>query len=194
LAAEIGFANAYTGGRAGPVLSSTIGKGLHSGLDLFPISSARAITDDFVRIDANLKASEAARNSSGFLAFSTGRATVYRVDTAGFPARVLTNKNGAISIPTVLTKSGDERALFVGFNKSRAEEFLLINRGGNGTISSFEVPTSVLRDITSRSSLEGAARTGPLRVDISKAPAQFGLRESSDIDLLRRSAIQGTGN
>ncbi|WP_049721647.1 hemagglutinin repeat-containing protein [Gilvimarinus polysaccharolyticus] len=113
--------------------------------------------------------------------------TVYRVDDNGFDPRIASDG----SIPTITTKKGGERALFVNFGQAdRAKEFALVNRNGNATITAVDVDASLLNKLRSTSvhDLDGAAvklnPNAPLKVDI-KAPDQFGLKTPEHIQWLR---------
>lgn len=72
----------------------------------------------------------------------------------------------------------------------RAADFALINRGGKATIMAVEVDASLLDELRATAVLdtsEGAPLNphAPLRVDVAKAPDQFGLRTSEHIQKLR---------
>lgn len=94
-------------------------------------------------------------------------------------------------MPVVTTSAGNERALFVNIGQPlRAKEFALVNRGGNATVTAVEVDASLLEKLRATAVYDKsqAARlnpTAPLRVDINKAPDQFGLRTPEQIQLLR---------
>ncbi|TKC89438.1 hypothetical protein FAZ69_10900 [Trinickia terrae] len=113
--------------------------------------------------------------------------TVYRVDDIGFAPRI--SSDG--TIPVVTTRSGNERALFVNFGQpQRAQEFALVNRGGNATVTAVEVDASLLEKLRAAAVYDksGAATlnpNAPLKVDINKAADQFGLRTPEQIQWLR---------
>jgi hypothetical protein len=131
---------------------------------------------------------------AGRKAAGEGTVTLYRVDDAAFPPRVATDG----SIPIVTTRSGGERALFVNIGQpERAAEFALVNRRGNATVTAVEVDASILQKLRDtavfdRSAAAALHPTAPLRVDISKAPDQFGLRTPEHIQMLRDAIIPGT--
>jgi len=91
----------------------------------------------------------------------------------------------------VTTKSGNERALFVNIGQpERAKEFALLNRGGNATITAVEVDASLLEKLRATAVYDKSADAAllpnaPLRVDINKAPDQFGLRTPDHFQWLR---------
>ena len=113
--------------------------------------------------------------------------TLYRVDDAGFAPRIAADG----SVPVVTTGSGSERALFVNIGQPlRAKEFALINRNGNATVTAVDVNISLLEELRATSVYDKSAAvklnpTAPLRVDINKAPDQFGLRTPQQIQMLR---------
>jgi len=120
-------------------------------------------------------------------AYNNQTVTIYRVDDNNFDLRILSDG----SIPVVTTKNGNERALFVNIGQpQRAKEFAQVNRNGNATITAVEADASILERLRSTSvhdlSPDAALNpTAPLRVDINKAPDQFGLRTSEQIQMLR---------
>lgn len=120
--------------------------------------------------------------------------TLYRVDDAGFAPRI--GQDG--SVPVVTTKSGNERALFINIGQpERAKEFALVNRGGNVKITAVEVDVSLLERLRAMSVYDRSPDVGlypnaPLRVDINKAPDQFGLRTPEHFDWLRESIRPNT--
>ena len=113
--------------------------------------------------------------------------TLYRVDDAGFAPRIAADG----TVPVVTTRSGSERALFVNIGQPlRAQEFALVNRGGNAKVTAVEVDVSLLEKLRTTAVYDkGAAAklnpTAPLKVDINKAPDQFGLRTPEQIQWLR---------
>jgi RHS repeat-associated protein len=113
--------------------------------------------------------------------------TVYRVDDNAFEPRI----SGGGEIPVVTTKKGNERALFVNIDQpQRAKEFALVNRNGNATITAVEADASLLEKLRNQSVFDKSEAaslnpTAPLRVDIHKAPDQFGLRTPEQIQMLR---------
>jgi len=120
--------------------------------------------------------------------------TLYRVDDAGYAPRIAADG----SVPVVATKAGNERALFVNIGQpERAKEFALVNRGGNATVTAVEVDASLLErlratSIYDRSPDVGLYPNAPLRVDINKAPDQFGLRTPEHFDWLREAVKPNT--
>ena len=119
-----------------------------------------------------------------------GTVILYRVDDAAFAPRI--SADG--TVPIVTSRSGGERALFVGFDQSRAVEFAQVNRKGNATITSVEVDASFLdrlraTSVYDKSPAAGLRPNAPLLVDINKGVDQFGLRTSQQIQMLR-DAIQ----
>jgi len=71
------------------------------------------------------------------------------------------------------------------------------NRKGNATVTSVEADAELLenlrkRSIYDKSSEAATKKTAPLKVDINKAPYQYGLRTKEDIDLLRDSIDPST--
>jgi LysM repeat protein len=120
--------------------------------------------------------------------------TLYRVDDVQFAPRIAADG----SIPFVATRSGDERTLFINIGQpERAAEFAVVNRGGNATITAVEVDASIVPRLRGTSVLDTseAARLNPfapLRVDVTKAPDQFGLRTSDHIQMLRDAIRPGT--
>jgi hypothetical protein len=116
---------------------------------------------------------------------TTSTTTVYRVDDNAFAPRI----SGDGTIPSITTRKGGERALFVNFGQpERAKDFALVNRNGNATVTAVDVNTSLLDRLraTSVHDLTAAKTntTAPLQVDI-KAADQFGLRTPQQIQLLR---------
>lgn len=98
----------------------------------------------------------------------------------------------------VTTGSGGERALFVNIGQpERAKEFALVNRGGNATVTAVEVDASLLDRLRATAVYDKGSDvklnpTAPLRVDINKAPDQFGLRTPEQIQWLRDAIKPGT--
>jgi hypothetical protein len=113
--------------------------------------------------------------------------TLYRVDDAGFAPRITADG----SIPIVRTSTGGERALFVNIDQPlRAKEFNDVNRNKNAIITAVEVDASFLEKLRTTAIYDKgtAVRSNsmaPLRVDINKAPDQFGLRTPEQIQWLR---------
>ncbi|THB69317.1 MAG: hypothetical protein D6B28_11690, partial [Gammaproteobacteria bacterium] len=120
--------------------------------------------------------------------------TLYRVDDAAFPPRITPDG----SVPVVTTKAGNERALFVNIGQTkRAKEFASINRGGNAKVTAVEVDASLLEKLRTTAVYDksAAARlnpSAPLKVDINKAPDQYGLRTREQIQWLRDAIKPGT--
>jgi hypothetical protein len=118
---------------------------------------------------------------------------LYCVDDIAFAPRI--SLDG--SVPLVTTSKGGERALFVNIGQPlRAQEFALINRNGNATVTAVEVDVTLLERLrtTAVHDLSSAARlnpNGPLKVDIA-TPDQFGLRTSEQIQMLRDAIRPGT--
>ncbi len=123
---------------------------------------------------------------------TSGRVRVYRVE--GTPnARIAIDEHGAVAI------ADDTKVLFLNFgNRARAEQFFAqkLEQGLSGAqIKSFDVPQQFLNEL--RASAVGefkstAAPGQPIRVDVTKAPDQFGLRPEQ-IKALQDAIIQGTG-
>ena len=120
--------------------------------------------------------------------------TVYRVDDKDFKPRIADDG----TVPVVKTKSDKERALFINIGQpDRAKKFALENRKGNATVTSVEADAELLENLRKRSIYDKSAeaatnKTAPLKVDINKAPDQYGLRTKEDIDLLRDSIDPST--
>ncbi len=130
-----------------------------------------------------------------FVATNSGKTvTLYRVDDAGFAPRIQADG----TVPVVTTGSGGERALFVNIGQpQRAKEFALVNRGGNATVTAVEVDASLLERLRTTSVYDKApdvklSPTAPLRVDVNKAPDQFGLRTPEQVQWLRDAIKPGT--
>jgi len=123
-------------------------------------------------------------------------ATVYRVDDANFSPRIAADG----TVPEVLTKKGNERALFVNVDQpARAKEFALNNRQGNATVTSVEVDASYVEKLRENAVLDtspaAAANPGaPLVVDVNKAPDQFGLRTPEQIQEFRDAIVPDSVN
>jgi filamentous hemagglutinin len=86
-------------------------------------------------------------------------------------------------------------------SKARAEQYLAqkLAKGLPGAeVKSFEVPSSFLEElrasaVTERQlSLDPSLAGRPLRVDITKAPDQFGVRPAQ-IEALEKAIVQGSG-
>ncbi|MCA9091438.1 MAG: hypothetical protein KDA90_22715 [Planctomycetaceae bacterium] len=125
---------------------------------------------------------------------------VYRVE-GSVNARLVIGEGGTVAI------LDGENTLFLNFgSKARAEEYLAqkLNPAQKmgplpgATIKSFEVRKSVLDELRRTAVTESdlfrnpALKGRPLRVDIRKAPDQFGLR-SAQIERLKEFIIQGSG-
>jgi RHS repeat-associated protein len=125
--------------------------------------------------------------------------TVYRVDEIQFP-RVEILPDGRVAIPDVRTNSGEVRDLFINVNQRQRAEILLQRRERQNkpaVIKAFEVEPSYVDKLRRESILEDDVKTDGsdkiLRVDVNKAPDQFGLRTEAQINDLRNAIIQGTG-
>ncbi|MFT3728253.1 MAG: LysM peptidoglycan-binding domain-containing protein [Terricaulis sp.] len=122
---------------------------------------------------------------------------VFRVEGAG-NQRVVIGGNGSVEIPKVLTRSGDERNLFLNFGDyDRALEFQAqhIEAFPDTTIKSFQVPRSFLDDLRTNAVTEPERSLypdSPVVVDTTKAVDQYGL-SGRQIDQLRQVIIQGSG-
>ena len=119
----------------------------------------------------------------------TATVTAYRVDSNNHDRRILSDG----TVPVVTTSKGKERALFINFNqRERAISFALENRNGQATITMMEVKLSLLEELrkTAVHDLHDTNPEAPLRVDVSKAPDQFGLRTSKQIQIFRESIIK----
>lgn len=120
--------------------------------------------------------------------------TVFRVEGSA-NTRVLIGNDGSVGII-------GNQTLFLNFgSRSRAQEFLArrLAQGFAGTVARrFEVPQSFLDDLRAAAITEAelfanpGLRGRPLRVDITRAPDQFGLRPAQ-IEELRQDIIQGSG-
>ena len=119
----------------------------------------------------------------------TATVTAYRVDSNNHDRRILSDG----TVPVVKTSKGKERSLFINFNqRERAISFALENRNGQATITMMEVKLSLLEELrkTAVHDLHDTNPEAPLRVDVSKAPDQFGLRTSKQIQIFRESIIK----
>ncbi|MBW4603682.1 MAG: hypothetical protein KME29_29965 [Calothrix sp. FI2-JRJ7] len=124
--------------------------------------------------------------------FVRGRTTVYRVE--GTPnARVSIKPGGQVAIQ-------GNNSLFLNFGqRARAEDYLarkVEQRLPDARIKSFKVPRNFLNEIRTSAVDESLAKKSfpdrPFRVDVTKAPDQFGLRKPQ-IQTLRSNIIQGSG-
>ena len=122
---------------------------------------------------------------------------VYRVE--GVPNSHVTIGEGGV----VAIKQGNKTIFFNFGSRARAEQYLSqkldpmqkLGPVPGATVRSFEVPESFLDAIRSGSVPEHLAKkypNAPIRVDITKAPDQFGLRPEQ-VESMRRTIIQGTG-
>ena len=157
------------------------------------VSLPKGVTSASVLADA-LPAGSAARSSkvlgaAGEVPNSGKTVTLYRVDDASYAPRIAPDG----SVPVVATRAGSERALFVNIGQpERAKDFALVNRGGNATVTAVEVDASLLERLRATSVYDRSPDVGlypnaPLRVDIKKAPDQFGLRTPEHFDWLREA-------
>ncbi|MEJ2612712.1 MAG: hypothetical protein P8179_22305 [Candidatus Thiodiazotropha sp.] len=153
--------------------------GTKRGLDVEP-STSRPSTSGTMQVGTN--------------APNKNTVTVYRVDDNAFGPRI----SGDGEIPVVTSKKGKERPLFINIDQpQRAKEFALVNRNGNATITAVEADASLLEKLRTQSVFDKgeAVRlnpTAPLRVDIHKAPDQFGLRTPEQIQMLREAIDPST--
>ncbi|MDS0526551.1 peptidoglycan-binding protein [Clostridium sp. SHJSY1] len=112
---------------------------------------------------------------------------------------------GTINERITIGKSGEvviqdsNKTLFLNFgDKQRANDFLIkrLSQGmGDVSIKSFEVPKEFFDKINAEAVLESEVSKfpgRPLRVDITKAENQFGLR-SEQIKILEKEIIRGSG-
>jgi RHS repeat-associated protein len=127
---------------------------------------------------------------SGF-AYKATTTTVYRVEGSG-NARVLVDGSGNINI------QGDQ-TLFLNFGqKARAEQFLQkrLDQGFSDTnTKTFDVRNRFVNELRQQAVLESEVRqfpTMPIRVDVTKAPDQFGLR-ANQFESLNNAIIPGSG-
>lgn len=127
-------------------------------------------------------------------AAGSDRVIIYRVDDITFPPRITADGK----IPVVTTRAGGERALFINIDQpARAAEFAMVNRGGKATVTAVEADPLVLERLRATAVVDTSRAASlnpkaPLRVDIKKAPDQFGLRTPEQIQMLRESLIPGT--
>jgi hypothetical protein len=128
--------------------------------------------------------------ASGF-AYKATTTTVYRVEGSG-NARVLVDGSGNINI------QGDQ-TLFLNFGqKARAEQFLQkrLDQGFSDTnTKTFDVRNRFVNELRQQAVLESEVRqfpTMPIRVDVTKAPDQFGLR-ANQFESLNNAIIPGSG-
>jgi YD repeat-containing protein len=140
------------------------------------------------------RASDVSNVGGGNAASAGGRnVTMYRVDTNGFPRRIL--PDGTVPVISDNAK-GWERALFVNFGQpERAREFALKLRKGQATVTAVEVDASLLDKLRAISVTEKESKGSngaPLRVDVDKAPDQYSLRRKSHIQWLREAIVPGS--
>ena len=117
---------------------------------------------------------------------------VFRVE-GSINERIIIGKNGQVAI------ENSQKSLFLNFGDSeRANEFLAkrLSQGMTDvSIKTFEVTKSVLDRISSEAVLESEASNfpnRPIRVDVTKAENQFGLR-SEQIKMLEKEIIKNSG-
>ncbi|MHB8064326.1 MAG: hypothetical protein ACYDG2_17125 [Ruminiclostridium sp.] len=117
---------------------------------------------------------------------------VFRVE-GSINERIIIGKNGQVAI------ENSQKSLFLNFGDSeRANEFLAkrLSQGmSDVSIKSFEVSKSVLDKISSEAVLESEASNfpnRPIRVDVTKAGNQFGLR-SEQIKMIEKEIIENSG-
>ncbi|HAM72269.1 MAG TPA: hypothetical protein DCM86_11555 [Verrucomicrobiales bacterium] len=116
---------------------------------------------------------------------------VYRVE--GEPnTRILVGEDGEVAL-------AGNRVLFLNFGqRERADAFLARQRSAGlpgAVLKSFEVPGSYLRELDEAAVPEDLAAEfpdRPIRVDLDKAPDQFGVRPF-EFDRLLEAVRQGTG-
>lgn len=113
--------------------------------------------------------------------------------------RVFIDAENNVTIPEALTQKGRgaERNLYVGFDAARATEFMQqrINRTGDGTVRSFEVPRSFLNELRKTAvpeDLRGQYPDRPVIADPTKAPDQYGLGPKQ-IEQIRSMIIPASG-
>jgi hypothetical protein len=123
--------------------------------------------------------------------------TVYRVEGAG-NRRILIGENGSVAVPHVLTKSGNERNLYLNFgDEARAQQFLRqrLSSFPDSTVKTFAVPRSFvehLRSIAVPESQRSRYPHSPVIADPTKAADQFGL-SGRQINELRGVIADGSG-
>ncbi|KQQ39107.1 hypothetical protein ASF61_22345 [Duganella sp. Leaf126] len=132
--------------------------------------------------------------SSGAVSEGGKTVTLYRVDDVGFAQRIAADG----TVPVVTTASGSERTLFVNIGQPlRAQEFALVNRKGDAIVTAVEVDFSFLEKLRATAVYDKgdsvkANPTAPLKVDINRAPDQFGLRTAEQIQWLREAIKPNT--
>jgi hypothetical protein len=121
----------------------------------------------------------------------TATVQVFRVEGAA-NTRVLISEAGEVALE-------GSHTLFLNFGqRTRAIEFFnkRLSQGLDDVkIKEFEVPKSFLDDLRTNAVPERLARSNPnspIRVDVTKAPDQYGLRREQ-IEQLRQTIIQGSG-
>jgi len=117
---------------------------------------------------------------------------VFRVEGAA-NQRIVIGSGGEVTIV------GGDKTLFLNFgSRARAEEFLARRLGqgmSDATIKSFSVPKSFVEELRAAAVEEPmvhAFPARPIRVDITKAADQFGLRPEQ-IKALEKAILQGSG-
>jgi Flp pilus assembly pilin Flp len=168
--------------------------GTKRGLDVEPSTSRPSTSRPSTSRPSTSRPSTSGTMQVGTNAPNKNTVTVYRVDDNAFGPRI----SGDGEIPVVTSKKGKERPLFINIDQpQRAKEFALVNRNGNATITAVEADASLLEKLRTQSVFDKgeAVRlnpTAPLRVDIHKAPDQFGLRTPEQIQMLREAIDPST--
>ncbi len=185
------YLTSYIFDKAGRLVPTTIDTVATGGESLLAKGGAKAAGSELLEQEVKKDAERTLLEQTGKDAFEQvpkpRTVTLYRVDDTAFAPRIA----GDGSIPVVKARSGQERSLFVNFGQpQRAADFALINRGGKATVTAVEVDASLLDELRATAVLdtsEGARLNphAPLRVDVAKAPDQFGLRTSEHIQKLR---------
>ncbi len=125
---------------------------------------------------------------------------VFRVEETVF-SRISISDEGFVDIPQVLTNKGKgpERALFINIDQEERARIFLLQRAVQDkptSIKSFDVDPAFVDQLRRMAVLEDVASSfpeRPIRVDVTKAPDQFGLTNPEWIQKLRDAIIQGTG-
>ena len=179
------IASILFGGKPKPRVSGIVDDAAEAAKDAGTVATKSA---DDVAEAAGRRAATAAPQST---------VRVYRVE--GVPNSHVTIGEGGV----VAIKQGNKTIFFNFGSRARAEQYLSqkldpmqkLGPVPGATVRSFEVPESFLDAIRSGSVPEHLAKkypNAPIRVDITKAPDQFGLRPEQ-VESMRRTIIQGTG-